>query len=374
MNLSQNIRQTDMIFLTFNDSPSGIFKSQVIEVCELFDGLIDSPVLLISFIPRQNYLFNRKKIQSWRSGSLVIPIIPGLRFWRVSLLVFWTINQFLGRNKIIARGSMACSIALKSRRRDQKVVYDARGAVKAEIDEFGVFQGALANEVIEMEKESVKASDFRISVSKALVDYWSEVYNYTSNQHAIIPCWSKAFDGRPIDHAFFKTSQSILVYSGSTSPWQSFPLLIEFISKVLKETDCKVLMMCKENDQLMTLESNYPDRVLRIFVEEENVHSYLKACDFGLLLRNQNLTNRVASPVKFSEYLACGLKVLITPNLGDYSELVRISNVGDVLHDIDILPLLEKPSFQQKQKSIDLAKNLLSSDAFLDAYNSIVKQ
>ena len=65
--------------------------------------------------------------------------------------------------------------------------------------------------------------------------------------------------------------------------------------------------------------------------------------------------------------------MLITPNLGDYSELVGFNDIGEVLHDLDVLPKLEKPSIQKKQKSIDLAKNLLSSDAFLDAYNSIVK-
>jgi glycosyltransferase involved in cell wall biosynthesis len=48
----------------------------------------------------------------------------------------------------------------------------------------------------------------------------------------------------------------------------------------------------------------------------------------GLLLREDTLTNRVASPVKFAEYLRCGLPVILTPYIGDFYGLVRSEDVG----------------------------------------------
>ena len=50
--------------------------------------------------------------------------------------------------------------------------------------------------------------------------------------------------------------------------------------------------------------------------------------DVGLLLRDDLPVNRVASPTKFAEYCLCGLPVLTTPYVGDFSEYVRQFSLG----------------------------------------------
>lgn len=62
-----------------------------------------------------------------------------------------------------------------------------------------------------------------------------------------------------------------------------------------------------------------------------NQISYHLAGDVGLLLREDSLTNRVASPVKFAEYLRCGLPVVLTPYVGDFSELGATEGVGQTV-------------------------------------------
>jgi glycosyltransferase involved in cell wall biosynthesis len=52
--------------------------------------------------------------------------------------------------------------------------------------------------------------------------------------------------------------------------------------------------------------------------------------DLGLLLRDAHPVNRVASPVKFAEYLACGVPVLISPGVGDCPRIVERERVGFV--------------------------------------------
>jgi glycosyltransferase involved in cell wall biosynthesis len=80
-------------------------------------------------------------------------------------------------------------------------------------------------------------------------------------------------------------------------------------------------------------------------VSSEDVPRYLGAADLGLLLREDNPVNAVASPVKFAEYLACGVPVLVTSFVGDYSALVVSEKLGAVvdttLSDADLADLLE---------------------------------
>lgn len=63
----------------------------------------------------------------------------------------------------------------------------------------------------------------------------------------------------------------------------------------------------------------------------EQVGAYLMAADLGLLLRENSMTNLVASPVKFAEYLRSGLPVMLTPYVGDFSAFVTSMGCGAVV-------------------------------------------
>jgi glycosyltransferase involved in cell wall biosynthesis len=63
----------------------------------------------------------------------------------------------------------------------------------------------------------------------------------------------------------------------------------------------------------------------------ETVSAYLDAADLGLLLRERSLVNAVASPVKFAEFMASGVPVVISEGIGDYTALVRDRAVGVVV-------------------------------------------
>jgi hypothetical protein len=43
------------------------------------------------------------------------------------------------------------------------------------------------------------------------------------------------------------------------------------------------------------------------------------------------MVNRVACPVKFGEYLACGVRPVLTPHIGDQSRLCETSGLGVVV-------------------------------------------
>jgi len=75
---------------------------------------------------------------------------------------------------------------------------------------------------------------------------------------------------------------------------------------------------------------------LAVGYSHHEVPGYLAAADVGLLLREPCLVNRVASPVKFAEYLAAGLPVLLTEQIGDYSALAAAHRVGCVIPYADL--------------------------------------
>jgi hypothetical protein len=363
-----------LIYLTYNDQASGIYKSQVIDVITYLSELGKKKVKLVSFIPWQTYAKNRTKIKRWYPNSLIVPIFPGISFWKIQLFIFWMINQFSGSSKIIARGPIACYFGLKVKKKRQLVIYDGRGAIKAEIEEFGYFKGSLAQKVIDMEKLAILKADFRIAVSQSLVDWWKSTYDYKSTNHSIIPCTaSKRKLKTDIDDSFLRTDEVVLVYSGSTSPWQSFPLLIRKIEQWLANTNGKALFLSKENDELDKLVKKYPDRVLRKFVSEEEVHTYLCACDYGLLIRENTFTNHVSSPVKFAEYLRAGLKVIVSDKIGDYSELTKKESLGICINQNEDIPTdIPKITVDEKLRLVEYFEDKLELSAFREGYKKLI--
>jgi hypothetical protein len=91
----------------------------------------------------------------------------------------------------------------------------------------------------------------------------------------------------------------------------------------------------------------------------------------AILIRDDKVTNQVASPVKFAEYLAAGLQVLISPNIGDYSSFIKEYNCGKIVDEK--IPPLKKISIEDRVKNIELATAYFKKDSPLNynAYNQL---
>jgi hypothetical protein len=350
-----------MYYLTFNDQPSGIYQSQVIDVVAHLSKLKGEYITLIAFLPIRGFHKNRTQIRKQWSNSIVIPMLFGISRWKMheKLLKIRTKRN----SSIICRGPLATALALGN---FKKVVYDGRAAVKAEVEEYDVTGGnvQLSNDFIQAERQAVVESDFRIAVSHKLVEYWKREFDYTDNKHVVIPCTlTSQFKETTIGE---QTSDVIrVVYSGSTSGWQSFGKVVELLDDLLqRQENVVVLFLTHQVPEIDELMKRYPNRVQRKFVSHDTVQQELMQCDYGILIRDNTVTNQVASPVKFAEYLHAGLQVLIADNLGDFSEFVRENNCGVVItHEIPILADV-KPSL--KQQNSNLAKLYFQKDAIIN--------
>jgi hypothetical protein len=364
-------------YITFNDSFSGIFSSQVIDVLKLYESMgVD--FRLISFISIRNYFFNRSKIKAKYPKSYVFPSFPKIKFWRFNR--FWLSFFYFENSVVICRGIFASNLLISCKKSQNcKIIYDGRGAIYAESNEYKVFKGTgVESQIYDLEKSAVLKSDFKISVSSELVRYWYNKFEYVGNNHLVIPC-SFNYSNSKIDikreSMGFSDSDIVIVFSGSNSLWHSFDLMIKNIGILLKyNSKIKCLILSKDPYLFDTLKSTFKDRIIVKWVESDSVISLLKLCDYGYVFRENTITNNVASPVKIAEYLAAGLRIIISNNIIDYSRLINDNNLGFVIDEYFDDLQLEPVSLNEKNRISNFALNNLSkeSEKIKDLYYSLV--
>jgi hypothetical protein len=373
-----------IFYLTYNEAPSGIFSSQVIDVVKFLENNFNEEVKLLAFISLRGFTKSKRQIKQELPNAIVLPMIPKMTNWKKNKFLLSLYCNIYKPKKIIARSVMAAKLALLMRddKKCNKLVYDGRGAIEAEWKEYKVIQDdLLLKSIHDFEKEVILRSDFRISVSNALVDFWRINFSYTGNDHVIIPCTLNSdFENVTLAELSISNKRrelsllegdTVYVYSGSVAGWQSFEILFSFIEPILKKSsNNKIVFFSPQNSNLEKLQNLFPDQVVRKHLSSDKVSDYLIVGDYGLLIRENSLTNQVASPVKYAEYLACGLKVIISENLGDYTKLSAQKNWGYVYTNFN--DSIVKPDLAEKQNIANEAISFFSKKNYLSQYKQLL--
>lgn len=369
-----------MIVLTYNDAPSGIYNSQVIDVVKHLDSIQKKErVRLIALVSARNYFADRRKIKARLPQSLVLPMVPKPALWRLNFYPLFVLFLFLSsKNKVMARGPFAACLALCLKKYGlvKKVIFDARGAYEAELNEYQVTSSEkLKRDIPMIERQALLQSDARLAVSGKLVDYWKMNYDYDLTKHVVVPCTlsedfifsipsSQALKELKVRNGFSENDK-VLVYSGSSAGWQSFALVQEALSKLMKaDEQVKLLLLTNHFDKNSAFYKAFENRIVMKWVQPKEVRDLLLSADHGILFREQSVTNKVASPVKFAEYLACGLKVIISEELGDYTELVRRDDLGSV----DFPSKLEAVPYEEKKRLHLLSQQQFTKENYTQSY------
>ena len=100
----------------------------------------------------------------------------------------------------------------------------------------------------------------------------------------------------------------MLIYSGSTAEWQSFNILLTTVTNLLCENQNFEMILSQNHNAIRKIMNEFQNRIFQFFVPHEEVPIYLDIAHFGLLIRDDTVTNNVSSPVKFAEYLSTGSK------------------------------------------------------------------
>jgi len=335
-------------------------------------------VQLVALISVRGFFSNRRKIKREWQKAKVIPMFPGIKRWRMNGLILKMLPTKPSR--IIARSVLATNIAMDNTK--AKVIYDGRGAISAEWFEYNVVNdGELLSQIEELERKAIHNSDYRLSVSNSLVEHWREKFSYRKNDHVVIPCTlNKEFTNMVLEHEKvnsmrkelgFSQNDIVFVYSGSNAGWQSFQQVYNLTHELLSGYACKLLFLSKPNEHITKLGLQYPGKVKCIHVDPMKVPSYLSAADVALMIRGQSITNKVASPVKLAEYLCCGLPVIISEHLGDYTELIDHNQWGYVYPNIPLQ--WQRISFDKRQELSEKAKKLFGKKNYEREYEILLQ-
>jgi glycosyltransferase involved in cell wall biosynthesis len=131
-------------------------------------------------------------------------------------------------------------------------------------------------------------------------------------------------------------SKRVIAYCGGDQKYQCLEEMASFLKLVSGFLNLHVLVISKST---AAFERAFePIKCTKTFVsaDHQSVHQYLNAADYGLLIRRDELLNRVSCPTKFAEYLACGLAVITTPWAGHGPDIVAQYHAGLVINPLQI--------------------------------------
>ncbi len=125
----------------------------------------------------------------------------------------------------------------------------------------------------------------------------------------------------------------LVAYSGTLAAWQMPEASIGLFQAIRSlRPEARLLFLTPDTEAAAKAlaQAGAEDVLLRSAPPGEAT-KVLCAADYGLLLRQDAIVNRVACPVKFGEYLACGVRPILTPHIGDQSKLCETVDLGVVV-------------------------------------------
>lgn len=374
-----------IIYLTFGEYASGIFSSQVVDTCKELSFLSNQKIKIISVIHLKNFFRERKKLKSTAPDIIVLPAFPMMKNYKLNLFLLSIVFIFFRPIAVICRNAIPCKLGLMMRSLNfvKVVVFDGRAAESEQFVEYKLSEDRkFIEEIFKIEREAVHLSDFRIAVSDELVRYWRCNFGYTKDAYVVIPCTINSqhlasFVNTKINSRIklgYNIEDIVLVYSGSISQWQSFGELICFFEEqIINNSNIKILFLCKKTNDVTSFIKKYPNLVKQIWCKEHEVVDYLSIADYGILLRDETITNIVASPVKFAEYLNVGLNIIISRKVGDFSKFVEVEGCGYVYDKKYIKLDSLSPESRKKNKLLVNKYFNKKSTVIQEKYNIILK-
>lgn len=201
-----------------------------------------------------------------------------------------------------------------------KLVYSMRGADVAEILMKGDFRSlVLALFAAVSVRRAVRCADHVNSVSRAMADWIRRKWH---REASVLPCCAadSAFAERRPRQA---NSAKTIVYNGGIYYWQKIDAILALLKKMSDiDSSLRFRLLTREQNVMAAKCSAIgfdASRWTAKCCEPGEVPAELAQADCGIILRDDTLVNRVASPIKIGEYLAAGLGVLVSPCIGDVS-------------------------------------------------------
>ena len=175
----------------------------------------------------------------------------------------------------------------------------------------------------------------------------------------------------------------VFSYLGKLSTWYMIKEMLDFyeIARTLFKKSYFVFLT-QDDPKSLNIPNSFKNEIVTIRPSYEDIPNLLASSDIGIFFINPY--NRYNScPVKYGEYLASGLPVVINSGIGDCDKMVRSHKLGVVVGDFtptnytkaasELKQLLQE-GLTLRERCRQTAMELFSLDDGVEKYSRIYKQ
>lgn len=288
----------------------------------LADGYFQRVKAVDSILPQDAM----KIYASWLDADSVLGI-PHVQVWdetHIEIRYFhpdtqndeW-IHEIARATDVVYHHSITFANELVTLDDEIRKVFDMHGAYPEELRMYGRNEQAALDE--KQEQLAMEHGQCLVCVTQSMVEHLKKKYGKIPPEVILLPI----FDEERLQKCrILRKKQSekpVVVYAGGMQKWQNVKLMQNAVRKTKEKysfrfytPDSKAFWQSwgyRKHPADMEVCSKTPDEVLDAYAP----------CDYGFLLREDMIINRVACPTKLVEYMAAGIvPILYTPNIGDF--------------------------------------------------------
>ncbi|HSW54553.1 MAG TPA: glycosyltransferase [Ignavibacteriaceae bacterium] len=368
----------------FCDGIGSVFDSQVLTLLNsINDKDVFSKVYLFLGISSEEQKNKYLKIKS-SAGIKIVPFksypnYPVFNYLNRKSIKAALSLQSIDLNEVIfhTRGELTAwhlSSILESRYH-KHIIPDIRGASIEEIEEFydmNKLQKFVKTYNNKMALQNLNRFVKMSVVSGSLKEYL--VNNYSVNPEKIFITPSLAGKDFTFNEQLRKKVRNelnlnekdllIVFSSGGTANWQNNDSLTWLADKGFK-----VLNLSKKEIR--------HTNIINKFVSYSEMPEYLNAADCAIIWRDKSIVNEVASPVKFSEYICCGLPVISNASVNLIKDYLEKEDYGLIINSLDELNLIKLQKLKLNDRNSTSQRGILKfgvdaiTTSYLTIYSSI---
>ncbi|PKO07309.1 MAG: hypothetical protein CVU41_01015 [Chloroflexi bacterium HGW-Chloroflexi-3] len=308
------------------------YLSKVNLIKEHLDFLLENSGAFVHLRPcvdffNLNYLFGE-------SGKIENEILDLAKFYDVNIIHGESIYPSIYSSKVC-------------KKLDTKLIFDVHG-IAPEESEMNGEGSARINALKKAEEQIINSSKVNVFVSNEMKKHFQKKYNRSFENSIIIPTcvdtqnFYMGFENRQkMRKKLGINERFVFLYLGALNVWQWPEAMFNLfgqIHKMISNSYFYLLVPKAYHQKLVEMikdrgisEENYTiDQV-----DQDKVGSIISIADTGFLLREEHPVNQVAYPTKAGEYLAAGIPIITTKNVGDVSKEIQNKNLGLIISPSD---------------------------------------
>jgi glycosyltransferase involved in cell wall biosynthesis len=357
------------IYISCLNPGGAVFQTQILDWLKLYKSQDVEFSLIQAFTAKEllqpghlkNQLIILRKYSTIFAGAIYLLPSRSIFYLVNALYIYCRILKYLFKfNEIIifSRALIGREMALLTHLSPVKITFffDARAATSEENKYIAIKENNYTAKKIkaiydirDLEFRTLKSAKKIFTVSNVLRRYIQHEFKLSDKKFVYYPCLSdskKFYFSTSLrlevrNELNIKDQEKVFIYSGGIrNSWHLTAEMFSFFGRLLSYDENSVMLcLTKDTAEIDRITAAYPEmrsKLKTFYVPNEQVCNYLNAADFGILFREDTIMNNVASPTKFAEYMLCGLPVLISEGVGDYSEYTIEKNVGVLIKEDEL--------------------------------------